>query len=282
MHNTMPKIYIGTGGYSDTDLVGTLYPHGTAKSDFLTIYSCHYDTIEINSSFHAPIGEKALQGMVEKAEKRLKFSVKLHQDFSHNRSATAEQARYFLAALQPLIEQNCLANLFVQFPHTFDRTPANRLYLAQLCHWFADFPLAVEFRHASWHIPPVFQTFAKQPNLIWCNVDYPQNIGLPAFHFQSFQCTAYLRLHGHNPNWWEAGSAAERHDYRYRDDELKQLANLLFQQRNTFDVLYLYFQNTTKSHSFYNIATIKGYLAELGFEVKTEVNERSGEQGSLF
>ncbi len=82
----MPKIYLGTGGYSDTDLIGTLYPHGTSKTDFLNIYSRHYDTIEINSTFHAPIGGKALQGMVEKAEDRLKFSVKLHQDFSHQRT----------------------------------------------------------------------------------------------------------------------------------------------------------------------------------------------------
>lgn len=278
----MPKIYIGTGGYSDPDLVGTLYPYGTAKTDFLTVYSCHYDAIEINSTFHAPLGEKTLQSMEEKAEKRLTFSVKLHQDFSHNRTATAEQARHFLKALKPLIQHNCLANLFVQFPHTFERTQVNRLYLAKLCQWFADFPLAVEFRHASWHISPVFQSFIQQANLIWCNVDYPPNIGLPVFQFQSFQRTAYLRLHGHNPHWWDADSAAQRHDYRYSDSELKQLANLLFQQRDTFDVLYLYFQNTTKSHSFYNIATLKGYLAGLGFEVKTKVNERGGEQGYLF
>ena len=26
-----PRIYLGTGGYSDTDLLGTLYPTGTKK-----------------------------------------------------------------------------------------------------------------------------------------------------------------------------------------------------------------------------------------------------------
>ncbi|MDO4729403.1 MAG: DUF72 domain-containing protein, partial [Bacteroidota bacterium] len=77
-----PHIYLGTGGYSDTDLIGTLYPFGTDKTEFLAVYSQHYDAIEINSTFHAPIGAKALQGMVEKAQGRLQFSVKLHQDFS--------------------------------------------------------------------------------------------------------------------------------------------------------------------------------------------------------
>ncbi|MDE3953518.1 DUF72 domain-containing protein, partial [Glaesserella parasuis] len=65
-----PHIYIGTGGYSDTDLVGTLYPFGTDKADFLSVYSQHYDTVEINSTFHATIGYKAVQGILKKAEGR--------------------------------------------------------------------------------------------------------------------------------------------------------------------------------------------------------------------
>lgn len=274
-------IYIGTGGYADTDLIGTLYPFGTKKEDFLAVYSQHYDTLEINSTFHAPLGAKAFEGMVEKAEGRLRFSVKLHQDFSHTRTATAENARYFLAALQPLVEQGLLANLFVQFPTSFERTPLNRRYLADLIKWFENQPLAIEFRHPSWHIPPVFETFANSSNLIWCNVDYPQNIGLPAFHFYANQRTAYLRLHGRNPNWWKGQSAAERHDYRYSDHELQGLAELLNQRRGEFDTLYLYFENTTKSHAFYNIETLKGFLAEKGFGIKPIPEFLSGQQ-SLF
>lgn len=274
----IPHIYLGTGGYSDTDLIGSLYPFGTDKSDFLTIYSQHYDAIEINSTFHAPIGAKALQGMVEKAKARLKFSVKLHQDFSHKRTSLKQQAEAFLNALQPLVEQGCLANLFIQFPSSFERTQANRYYLAELVSWFEGYPLAIEFRHASWHIQSVLDYFQGKQNLIWCNVDYPQNIGLPAFQFYANQRTAYLRLHGRNPNWWKAQSAAERHDYRYSESELQHLAKLLHQRRDEFDQLYLYFQNTTKSHSFYNIESLKGYLAEYGFSVKAKPEFLIGQQ----
>ncbi|AGH39123.1 hypothetical protein F543_4770 [Bibersteinia trehalosi USDA-ARS-USMARC-189] len=276
-----PKIYIGTGGYADSDLMGTLYPFGTKKEDFLTVYSQHYDTLEINSTFHAPLGAKAFSGMLAKLAEPLQFSVKLHQDFSHNRVASRENAKAFLTALQPLIEANCLANLFLQFPSQFERTLANRRYLADLQNWFENQPLAIEFRHSSWHIPPVFDTFAKSENLIWCNVDYPQHIGLPAFHFYANQRSAYLRLHGRNPNWWKGQSAAERHDYRYSEKELQELAKLLAAHRNEFDTLYLYFENTTKSHSFYNIAMLKAFLTELGFQIKPEPETLSGQQ-SLF
>ncbi|WP_040975611.1 DUF72 domain-containing protein [Necropsobacter massiliensis] len=276
-----PHIHIGTGGYSDTDLVGTLYPFGTDKSDFLSIYSQFYDTVEINSTFHAPIGAKALQGMVEKAEGRLQFSVKLHQDFSHIRTATKAQADDFLHALQPLQEQSCLANLLVQFPSSFERTHANRYYLAELVSWFHDYPLAIEFRHASWHTQSVLDYFHGKENLIWCNVDYPQNIGLPSFQFYANQRTAYLRLHGRNPNWWKAQSAKERHDYRYSEIELQRLAALLNQRKNEFDRLYLYFQNTTKSHAFYNIESLKNSLKEYGVKIKPSPEFLTGQQ-SLF
>ncbi|MDO4698392.1 MAG: DUF72 domain-containing protein [Pasteurellaceae bacterium] len=273
-----PHIYLGTGGYSDTDLIGTLYPFGTDKSEFLSVYSQHYDTIEINSTFHAPIGQKALQGMVEKVAGRLQFSVKLHQAFSHQRTATKTQADVFLAALQPLVEHNCLANLFIQFPSSFERLSANRYYLAELVSWFAAYPLAIEFRHPSWHCSSVLHYFQGKENLIWCNVDYPQNIGLPAFQFYANQRTAYLRLHGRNPNWWKAQSAAERHDYRYSETELQGLAQLLNQRKAEFDRLYLYFQNTTKSHSFYNIERLKIDLAEYGFSVKATPEFLLGQQ----
>lgn len=281
MMMTFPHIYIGTGGYADTDLVGTLYPFGTKKEGFLAVYSQHYDTLEINSTFHAPIGQKAFEGMVQKAEGRLNFSVKLHQDFSHQRTAVLEQAQAFLNVLQPLMEQNVLANLFIQFPTQFERTLPNRRYLGELIKWFETQPLAIEFRHPSWHISPVFDTFANSPNLIWCNVDYPQNIGLPAFHFFANQRTAYLRLHGRNPDWWKGQSAAERHDYRYSDEELNGLADLLFHRKAEFDKLYLYFENTTKSHAFYNIQTLKGFLAEKGFQIKPVPEHLLGQQ-SLF
>lgn len=276
-----PHIYLGTGGYADLDLLGTLYPFGSRKEDFLRIYSQHYDALEINSTFHAPLGAKAFEGMLDKLAEPLQFSVKLHQDFSHQRTATRATAAAFLHALQPLNNADCLANLFIQFPMSFERTVPNRRYLGELINWFEQQPLAVEFRHPSWHCPAVFDTFATTPHLMWCNVDYPKNIGLPAFQFYANQRTAYLRLHGRNPNWWKGQSAAERHDYRYTDIELQGLAELLCKHQPQFDRLYLYFQNTTQSHSFYNIATLKGYLAEKGLSVKSAPSYLTGQQ-NLF
>ena len=302
MINTTQTIYIGTGGYSDTDLLGTLYPTATKKGDFLTHYANHYGAVEINSTFYAPIGQKAIAGMLQKSQDfssltaqqspldlfantpieattnnptsskkpPLKFALKLHQDFTHVRAhadaSIAKHAQDFLTAISPMADANCLAPLLLQFPHGFDRTRANRLYLAQLVQYFTGFELAVEFRHASWHVAQVEDSFRKQ-GLIWCSVDYPKVNGLPNSRFLLTTRTGYLRLHGNNLNWWDAKSASERHDYRYTEAEMQAWANTIANQRQHFDTLYIFFQNTTKAHSYYNIQMLTQALINLGFAV---------------
>lgn len=293
-----PTVYLGTGGYSDSDMLGTLYPIGTKKTDFLAEYAKHYGAVEINSSFYAPLGHKAYEGMLRKSDGKIKFAIKLHQDFSHTLKATAEHAIAFIQALQPLIEADRLAPLLIQFPHGFDRTKAHRLYLAKLADWFSDYPLAIEFRHASWHIPQVEHSF-QQFGLIWCSVDYPQVNGLPNSRLLFTQGmgqnvhqnsssqnsdsdsqsnsqtkslvqqtrTGYLRMHGNNLNWWDALSASERHDYRYTPQEMQGWAQAIANQRQHFDELYVFFQNTTKAHAYYNIAMLKQALIDLDFQV---------------
>lgn len=254
-------IYLGTGGYTDTDLVGVLYPSSAKKTDFLTFYANHYKSVEINSSFHAPLGRKAFIGMLEKSQGKVKFAIKLHQDFSHRLTATTETATAFLQAIQPIIDADCLASLLLQFPHGFNRTIAHRKYLANLVSWFNGLPLAIEFRHASWHIPIVEESFIKH-KLIWCSVDYPKVNGLPTSRLLLTHRTGYLRLHGNNLNWWNAQSASERHDYHYCIEEMYHWATLIDNQKDNFDTLYIFFENTTNGYAVSNIAMLRQALLE--------------------
>lgn len=106
-----------------------------------------------------------------------------------------------------------------------------------------------------------------------------KNIGLPNTPFWVNTRTAYYRLHGHNKNWWEENSAKDRHNYRYSDDELGKIADDIFAKSEQFDELFIYFQNTTNAHSFYNIITLKEKLVVRGFDVKVASQIR---QDSLF
>lgn len=257
------QIHIGTGGYTDPDLIGHLYPQKAKKSDFLAHYANHFDTVEINSTFYAPIGQKAFLGMLNKAAGKLLFSVKLHQDFSHNRTATPDHAAAFIAALAPIIADEKLACLLLQFAHEFDRTPDHRCYLARVSSWFADYPLVVELRHPSWHLPTVAESFAAR-RVIWCSVDYPNIGGLPPSCLLATHKTGYLRLHGKNLNWWDAKTAAERHHYCYGTREMDELADKISKFVGVWDRLFVYFENTTKGQAVGNIALLKDRLALRG------------------
>lgn len=265
-------IYIGTGGYSDSDLCGLLYPHDAKKSDYLSYYATHYATVEVNSSFYAPIGQKAFAGMLEKSQGCLKFAVKLHQRFTHDRQGTQEHAQSFLQAISPLQAADCLVAILMQFPHEFDRTYANRRYLNRIIQWFSGVPLSIEFRHPSWHHEAVWHSFQQFNQagfqLSWCSVDYPHISSLPPSQLIITSAVGYVRLHGRNVNWWNVHSAAERHDYRYPMIEMQQWAQWLAMAAQTTKSIYVFFQNTVKGHAVYNIQMLRQALTELSIEVK--------------
>lgn len=261
------SIYLGTGGYSDDDLVGVLYPDNAKKSDYLRHYADNYRAVEVNSSFYAPIGRKAFEGMLEKSHGQLQFGIKLHQDFSHHGKGTAEHAAAFIEAIEPIQAADKLAALLLQFPHSFDRTANHRQYLAQVVSWFEGVPLTIEFRHPSWHTEPVIASF-RQQGLIWCSVDYPNVQGLPQSDIHLTTRRGYLRLHGQNLNWWEAYNAAERHDYRYTEQDMQQLATQIAAKQQEFDDLFVFFQNTVKGHAVYNIAMLRQALQGFGLNVQ--------------
>lgn len=260
-------IYLGTGGYSDRDLCGLLYPRDADKGRYLDYYADHYAAVEINSSFYAPLGRRAFEGMLEKARGRLQFAVKLHQSFSHDRTATAEQAQAFLQAIEPLTAAGHLAALLLQFPPSFDRTQQHRLYLAELVSWFSGYPLAVEFRHPSWHIGQVLQQFVEH-ELIWCSVDYPAVAGLPPSAIHVTGNIGYARLHGKNTGWWQAKDAAESHDYRYTPAEMQAMASHIAAQTDQVEQFYVFFQNTVKGHAVFNIAMLRDALIALALDVR--------------
>ena len=85
---------------------------------------------------------------------------------------------------------------------------------------FADYPLVVEVRHATWNAPEVFELL-RERGVGFCNIDQPV-IG------KSLEPSAlatgpvgYVRLHGRRYDTWFSDDAAipgyERYNYLYSD-----------------------------------------------------------------
>lgn len=258
------ELYAGTGGYSNPDWVGQLYPPDARKETWLSIYAQHYNAVEINASFYAIPGQKAFSGMLARSQGRVRFAVKLHQSMTHQRNATPQEVERLLGALEPLRQAGVLGPLLAQFPQSFHRTPENRRYLAQLAAQFADpqqVPggLAVEFRHQSWDRPEVIQAF-EQAGLIWVSPDYPPLPGLPTSHLQITSGVAYIRLSGRNTRtWWEGKDQSERHDYLYTPQELDYWVKALHSSHPLPAQAWVIFNNTTRGQALTDL----GYWASL-------------------
>lgn len=260
------ELYLGTGGYTNPDWLGLLYPQGTKQGDFLGIYSRHFNAVELNSSFYAIPGIKAFEGMLRKSEARVRFAVKAHRSMTHDRNATEDDFARLEESVAPLRSAGMLGPFLVQFPYSFHRTPANRRYLKELVDRLEGERLAVEFRNQAWHVDEVREAF-EALGLTWVSVDYPQVSGMPAPELVVTSDIAYVRLHGRNEEMWYGGkNASERHDYRYRPDELRPWVRAVAERQDELDAAYLFFLNTTKGHAIHNLRMLGELFAEVGLE----------------
>lgn len=260
------EFYVGTGGYTNDDWLGLLYPEGTKSSDYLNIYAQHFNAVELNSSFYNIPGIKAFSGMVRKSERKVRFAVKLHQSMTHSRDADGEMYKRLLESVEPLRDAGMLGPFLAQFPYSFHRTPENRMYLKALVEHFKGERLAVEFRNHAWHVSEVWEA-CRELGLVAVSVDYPQVSGMPAPELLITSEVAYIRLHGRNEEKWYGGkNASERHDYLYTPDELKAWVLWINEQRDALTQVYVLFLNTTKGHALKNLAMLKDLFDEMGMD----------------
>src|SRR4029077_5499684 len=84
-------VRVGPAGWSYADWKGYVYPErktkGFHEAEYLALF---FDTIEINTSFYAPIRPEHAKLWVEKvkANQRFVFTAKLLQRFTHDLTAT--------------------------------------------------------------------------------------------------------------------------------------------------------------------------------------------------
>jgi len=193
---------------------------GFHEASYLANY---FDTIEINVSFYRPILANTAAGWLKRVQhnENFRFTAKLWRGFTHDRNATAADEKEFKEGLAPLLEAGRLGAVLLQFPWSFRNTQENREYIARLRAQFAEYPLVLEVRHASWSEPGALDML-EQLELGLCNIDQPlfkRSIKPSAVATSSI---GYVRLHGRNYQSWftENRHVGERYDYLYSVTEL--------------------------------------------------------------
>lgn len=217
-------VYIGIAGWSYPDWKDVVYP--TGKIDQLEYVSRFVDCIEINSTFYRPPFERTTKSWLQRTsqKKDFFFTAKLHRSFTHEGKIDAETINYFHKGFAPLLKENKLKHLLIQFRYDYDDTSQNRRHLAEIVKNFsAAFGLVVEVRHKSWQMPDALD-FLDSLRVTVCNLDYPTTWN--SFDLQ--QCTVgtngYLRMHGRNvEKWFSKAGRDETYNYYYNEKELAQI-----------------------------------------------------------
>src|SRR5579883_380556 len=219
-------IRIGPAGWAYKDWEGIVYPRQKPKGLHPLEYLAHYfDTVEINSSFYGPPRPTAARQWAEQVQPnaRFRFTAKLYEAFTHKRNATAADERDFKNGLDPLVEAERFGALLLQFPWSFRFDTDNRLYLVELQRRFAEYPLVLEVRHASWAQPEVLDLLAEL-GIGLANIDQPLFKRSIKPGIEVTVPIGYVRLHGRNYKQWFSAKAnvRERYDYLYTLEELER------------------------------------------------------------
>lgn len=258
-------VSVGTCGYSYTEWVDSgFYPPGTKSTAMLGLYGRSFSVVELNYTWYQMARAEPLARMVENAPPHLLFAAKLTRTMTHERDDNwREQLALYRQGIAPL--QKRLVAVLIQLPPDFDRSVANRSYLAALLDGLHDLPVAVEFRHHSWAVDPVFAELSRR-QVTLVTVDGPALPGLfPALDVVTNPALFYGRFHGRNSEGWRSGNMQKKFNYDYTDEELRGwCGSHLLSLAARADRGVLLFNNHVRAHAPHNGARMAAILAELG------------------
>src|SRR5207248_6676334 len=258
------------------------YPPGLPAGERLSFYAQEFDTVEVDSTFYRLPAEQMVERWAEKVPDGFVMHVKafalmtrhpvkleqlppdLRDDAPTDdrgrverpsREFRGEVFRRFLSALEPLRSQGKLGGILFQFPSYVVHKPASLDYLTWAREQLGDDEMLVEFRHVSWLAEDARDEtlrFLEELGATHVIVDAPRIEGaknvVPTV-LALTSPTVYVRFHGRNASTWNkrGGSAAERFDYLYSEEELREGVGPLRELSEQAEQAYAFFNNNATS-----------------------------------
>jgi uncharacterized protein YecE (DUF72 family) len=173
----------------------------------------------------------------------------------------------FRSTLDPLRSAGKLGVLLFQFAPWFVFRPSSLELIAACVERLPGDRIAVEFRNKSWfaekHLAETI-AFEREHGLIHVVVDEPQGFpsSVPAVWEATSRDLAIVRLHGRNrATWAKKGiSAAERFNYLYSDEALRELAGSVNRLAGHAKELHVLFNNCYRDNAQRNALRLQGLM----------------------
>ncbi|MBT2336235.1 DUF72 domain-containing protein [Variovorax paradoxus] len=254
-------ILVGTASWTDKTLLacGRFYPKEVKTADArLRYYASIFPLVEVDSSFYGIPAPANARLWAERTPEAFTFNVKafrlftghqtdpkvLHKDIQQALATTrtlyyrgtppeisVELWRRFREALAPLKQAGKLGLVHFQYPPWLVCNREGHAHVAHCVEQMAGHVVSIEFRHRSWldeaHRAGTIE-FLRSLGAVHTVVDGPQGFAnsVPLLAEITNPDCALVRLHGRNVDTYAikgAASAAERFDYDYPDQELREI-----------------------------------------------------------
>lgn len=216
----------------------------------LGYYSLQEKSIEINSSFYKIPQARTIARWATEVSAGFRFTFKLWKGITHEKNLffNPQDVGRFIAAIRlSRSQQGCL---LIQFPPSLQVSALPQLERLLDTLSTGTWPLAVEFRHASWYKDEVFELL-NQYQAAMVLQDMPKST-------TPMEITAddlvYLRFHGPSGNY--KGS--------YSESFLAEYASYICEWQEEGKNIYAYFNNTAGA-ALENLHLLKRFLAEQDF-----------------
>jgi uncharacterized protein YecE (DUF72 family) len=275
-------VRIGTCSWADEALTKHWYPKGVAARERLAWYAERFSTVEVDSTFYRVPDRSMVQGWADRTPDDFvmhvkafglmtRHPVKLEQvppDLREGmpvdergrvdrppREARGRVFREFLDALEPLRETGKLGGILFQLPPYVVWKPASVDYLEWAQEQLGGDTMLVEFRHRSWFEDDVRDEvlrWLEERGMAYVTVDAPKvdAKNVPPTVVAATAPMSYVRFHGRNAATWNkrGGSAAERFDYTYSEEELREWVEPLRELSTRSEEAYAFFNNNNQTN----------------------------------
>jgi uncharacterized protein YecE (DUF72 family) len=275
-------VRIGTCSWADDALSKYFYPPKFPAKERLAYYADHFDTVEVDSTYYRLPSESMVQGWAERTPDGFTMHIKafglmtrhpvklevLPEDLRGSmpvdergrvdrppRDLRGEVFRRFLEALEPLRAAGKLGGILFQLPSYIVFKEHSFEYLEWAREQLGGDTMLVEFRHRSWleeENAAETLSFLERIGAAYVTVDAPKSDSaknlIPTVPAVT-SSIAYVRFHGRNLETWNkrGGSAAERFDYLYSDEELAEWVPILQKLAGESQEAYAFFNNNSSS-----------------------------------
>ena len=275
------QIRVGVCSWADETLTKVWYPKGIKSGEErLRYYAERFDVVEANSTYYRLPDEQMVANWGERTPAGFTIHVKAFGVMTRHpvkvdqlppdlrdvptdargrverppREYRAEVFKRFRDSLEPLRSIGKLGGILMQFPSYVVYKPQSLEYLEWSQEQLQGDEMLVEFRHASWldeeHRAETLR-FLEERGMTYVTVDAPATGGknvLPTIVVATSK-RAYVRFHGRNEKTWNkrTGSAAERFDYLYSEDELREWVPRLKELAGDAEAVYAMFNNNGRS-----------------------------------